>query len=1120
MPLSRAIHAAADSPQARAVWGWSAVTRHSRSGLANRATQRVQRGSHGDASSLFSALPCQRYVMQLRAATADHAVSAHSGAAAHVRGLSRLSLSRAGPASKAATQAHGPLRRLDASSSMWQAATAAAAAAKRRQQQQQKQQQQQQQESGLAEIPFDSAGGPAAAAAAKSLSHPRAMDGLYVSSFYVTFLAAAHAASPAAIAATAAAAEATAKGGPHRLRGALQKRQAAAARLQFLAPSFLPSLAHVAATAASMQCNSASSSKGPSGPRRSEPPLWERELAAVLAATSAAAAAAADNAFWAAFCVAAAAAAPALMPSEVARLSAAAAAAAAAGAPGWMRLHAQQQLLLGALLDHARRLLTTLETLQQLYAVPSVAQPAATAARSAAATAAAAAAAAFPLFEDGGAQSLERRRPAAPTAAAAAGAEALHAVLPAAERALHSKLTEAAAGAQRAAAAAAAAASAVQDKAAAAAAGSKSKQSPDALCKLLLRALRIFAAAAFPCPALLHAAGAALTSSRCSSYRPDQLLELMELMVRIPKHDEEHLGALHAITASFETESILSSLQTTQIVRLLRASQALGAFSSSAAAGALDRLGAPPIAASRGAPVSCTVPPQAAEAAALQAVAAAAVQQQQQQQQEQQQQLLRRCIRAYKECLADAEAGEAAAATAPPSFEAKDQSTVLLLRCLVQQQALDRPSLLRLLPGLLLELQQQQQQQQQQGYLQSCGLVLTALASCGVHLLHVWGAVLAPLLQPAAALQSRAAAAAGCGAAVAKPWGAWLVSRPLLQHVEASLAAAVLCSVAAAGGLEEQQREELLRAAAAAADHAAAASVGFLRLLQHNSSSSGTSSSSSNAGVLRQLTDEAFGELAKNVCGFVRLHGAAQRLLHCMQHPHPQLQQQQQHQLQPKLQEQRKQQPQDSLMSGDKGKTTAAADTPERSHPLCELLRVHLPEVQFRKQEQQQQQQQPEQEQLQQQLQQQEDLNDACASPLLRTFLLAASRGAAKCSKGLQTSFQPAAAAAADGRAPFVSSSRSSSSSSTTAPYADIACVPELLRVVSFEEEETSGSPVLLQLLLELLLQLPAADCMHQLAAAVTHFGEHVGACLHAASLQERRLRLRGNGPVDHSGFI
>ncbi|KAL8270092.1 hypothetical protein Esti_006003 [Eimeria stiedai] len=579
--------------------------------------------------------------------------------------------------------------------------------------------------------------------------------------------------------------------------------------------------------------------------------------------------------------------------------------------------------------------------------------------------------------------------------------------------------------------------------------------------------------------------------------------------------------------------------------RLLRATQALGVFSSSAAAAALSRLGAPPTRVSMGAPLPCTVPPQAAEAAALQAAAAAAAaaaqqqgkpydQQRQQQQQEQQQQLLRRCIRAYRQCLSDAEAGEAAAATAPPSFEARDQSALLLLQCLVQQQALDRASLLRLLPGLLLQLQQQQQQQR---YLQSCGLVLTALASCEVHLLHVWGSVLAPLLQPGAASQLQAAAAAspgGCAAATAKPWGSWLLSRPLLQHVEASLAAALLCSAAAAGGSEEQQRGELLRAAVAAADHAAAASEGFLRLLQHSSSSG---SSSSSASALTQLTDEAFGELAKNVCGFVRLHGAAQRLLHCMQQPHLQLQQQLH-----MLREQQNQQQQ-----------AAAADTPEKSHPLRELLRVHLPEVHLRDQEQQQQQQHHHHHHHQQgqrrgvvEEEQQivgehgellfdlllecarrgspspkeelplalllllEDtqngalpnLDVTCAQPLLRSFLLAASRGAAKCSKGLQTT----PAATADPAAPFVSSS-------SAVVCAGVACVPESLQMVLFEEEETPGSPLVLQLLLQRLLQLPAAECMQRFAAAAAHFGQHVGASMHAASLQQRRPRL-----LSHSG--
>ncbi|KAL8438294.1 hypothetical protein ACSSS7_000271 [Eimeria intestinalis] len=991
MPLHRAFHAAADSPQGCAIRVWTDASRRSHRHLPMWDSQRRQaEGSPAAASALCATLPRQRYLMQLRAPTGAEIVSPH------VRGMSRLSGGIA-----------RPLRRLNDSSSMWQAAAAAAAAARRRQHHQQ-----QQRESDLEEVAFASAGGPAAATAAKSFSHPRAMDGLYVSSFYVTFLAAAHAASPAAIAATAAAA-ATAKGRGTRLRGALQKRQAAAARLQLLAPSLLPSVAHVAAVAARMQCSSPTSREGPPVPSTPEPPLWERELAAVLPATPAAAAAA-DRAFWAAFCVAAAAAAPALMPFEVARLAAAAAAAAAAGAPGWKRLHAQQELLLGALLDHARRhatsysppqLLTTLEALQQLNAVPSSAQPAATAARSAAATAAAAAAAvAFPLFENEGATASPRRRePASATttaaaAAAAAGAKALHAVLPAAERALHVKLTEAAAAEQRSAAAAAAAA---PDKAAAAAtAGSKRRQSPDAFWKLLLRALRIFAAAAFPCPALLQATGAALTSSAAAAAAPvaAAAAAAIRAAAAIPTAAAPAAGIaapaiadLHAAAAGGPLLDVLPSahsscwkcwslcsrlavnptplflalrappayllllllllrytaaaaaaaaaVATFSVVRwrLLRATQALGVFNTSVAAAALSRLGAPSIDASRGAPLPCTVPADAAEAAAWRAIAAAAAaeqqghpgqrqqEQQQQQQQEQQQRLLHRCIEAYRDCLADAEAGEAAAATAPESCEARDQSTLVLLQCLVQQRALDRRALLRLLPGLLLELQHQQQQQQQQQqqhgrYLQWCGPVLAALSSCGVHLLHVWGSVLAPLLHPAGASHTHAAAAAaGGGDAAAKPWEAWLLSCSLLRHVEASLAAGISCSVAAAGVPEEQQRGELVRAAAAAADHAAAAS-------------------------------------------FVRLYGVSQKLLHCMQQPHlpaeqqPQQQQQQgqpqQQQQQVPLQEQQKQQQQETSRPVEMCQNTTAVDTPELFHPLRELLRLHLPEMQLREQEQ------------------------------------------------------------------------------------------------------------------------------------------------------------------------
>lgn len=159
---------------------------------------------------------------------------------------------------------------------------------------------------------------------------------------------------------------------------------------------------------------------------------------------------------------------------------------------------------------------------------------------------------------------------------------------------------------------------------------------------------------------------------------------------------------------------------------------------------------------------------------------------------------------------------------------------------------------MRLLPSLLLQLQQLRGQQQQ--YMQHCAVVLSACATCGVQLLPLWGELLSPLLEGPAALE-------GSSAAAATPWGAWLLSQPLLDHVRATAAAGLLCGLAAVGEAAAKETQDLLRAAAAAAaGHAAASVEGFLGLL-----ASGSSSSNGN-WALRQLTDEALGDLTRDVC--------------------------------------------------------------------------------------------------------------------------------------------------------------------------------------------------------------------------------------------------------------
>ena len=270
------------------------------------------------------------------------------------RSSCRLMGSKAGPHASRFACPHskgGPYTGFGASTAFWEDATGASAAVKKRQTQQQHQEHP---TPYLGDDPLLGCAGPAAAIAAKVLSHPRAMEGLYVSSFYLAFLAAAHEASPAATAATAASAEVARA--PSRPKGALHKRQAATQRLLMLSPTQLPAVAHVAATAAArMQQGRAGRPKGGPPGRGPEGVLWQQELAAILCGSSAAAAGAGDRAFWAAFCQAAEAAAAALSPAQTSRILAAAAAAAAAGAPGWKRLYQQHQKMLAALQQHIRQ---------------------------------------------------------------------------------------------------------------------------------------------------------------------------------------------------------------------------------------------------------------------------------------------------------------------------------------------------------------------------------------------------------------------------------------------------------------------------------------------------------------------------------------------------------------------------------------------------------------------------------------------------------------------------------------------------------------------------------------------------------------------------------------------
>ncbi|CDJ28606.1 LOW QUALITY PROTEIN: uncharacterized protein EMH_0001810 [Eimeria mitis] len=752
---------------------------------------------------------------------------------------------------------------------IWQQAAAAAAiaaAAERDQRLQQQQQQPQKQQQGAGKrkggkARMSSAGRAAtttaaaatATAAANVAADPRALDGVYSSSFYLSFVAAAaaHAATPVATAATDAG---SAPPGRTRLRGANQKRQAAIERLLRLRPQMLPSVARVAAAAARMQprgCIDAAAA-APAGAQT----LWREELATVLRNSSAAAAATADRAFWNAFAVAAADAAEAFTPAELCSIAAATAAAAAAGAPGWKGPNERHQQMLLALQEQIRRhahsytlpqLLISLEALQSLQRIPS----AATAAVSAAATAATAETAAFAAIS--GEPGVKKK--AAAIAAAAAAAGDLPFLLQRIEGTLHTKLTQAAQRAAAAAAAAPAAATAVKQPAAAGqketgakAAAAREERQP-VFCRLLLRCLRLYAAAEVPCPALLEQTFSTL-ASRCTWFSTGQLVELAELLLQLqpqetPPSDSE---ALHALNARLIADATASEVSLQQLL-----------------------------------------------------------------------------------CLADTETAAAAAAAAlPDGTPSKDQNALMLLHCLLQQQALGRPELLQLLPTLLQELQHQQKQQQ---YLQWCGLVLSVCSSSGVQLLELWEELLGPLLQlPVAEEPAAAAQAAAAGA----PWGGWLLSRPLLQHVEAAVSAACFCGVAGAGAETSEEKNELLSAAASAAAHAAATAGGFLSFLLR--------SSSSNSRCLSQLTGESLEEMAVNICGLYRVQSAAAVLLHLLPQQHSLSQQHHgQHQQRQQLQQhqQQQQQPEEDCTQAS---PAAAAEDPSPS--LRGLLAAAFPEWQ------------------------------------------------------------------------------------------------------------------------------------------------------------------------------
>ncbi|XP_026193359.1 uncharacterized protein LOC34623196 [Cyclospora cayetanensis] len=766
----------------------------------------------------------------------------------------------------------GAVRGLGSSASLWQdaaTAMAAAATARRNEPRQKHKRETQQDEESVGTLPMSSTG-PAAAAQAKTLSQPKALDGVYFSSFYLAFLAAVHATSPVASASTAAAAEA-ARGCP-RLRGAIQKREAATERLLMLTPHHLPSVAHVGATAARMQKRLAASPlKRPGAPP--DGALWQRELAAVIGTTSEAAAAFADRAFWGAFCQAAAVAADAFSPSEASRIAMAAAASVAAGAPGWARLYEPHQKLILALQEHIRRqaksyslfqLLAAVEALQRLQALPSATRPAATAAASTASAEASAAAAAFTAAEI-----IERPKRAAAAAAAATLCENTSLMLHAAEAALHAELTKAASTAERAAEASKAAGSleATSSRAAAplATAAPLEKQRPQstaAFCSSLLRSLRIYAGSGSSCPMLLQFT-INILRSRSHWFSIEQLVDLAEMLLDFRVQQQASLEFLHPFNAQAASANKLSLKE---LLRLLRAYGGLGVTSPSLVSAALSHFGCSAKDWSDPAdhPLPCRVAPEAAEAVALRAVAASALSRCTATEQ-QEHELLLRCSKAYASCMADAEVAAALAGTAPEAVDPKDQSALVLLQCLLQQQALDRRGLLLLLPTLRLELQLQCSLQQKGPYLQKCGLVLSSFASCGVQLLHLWGELLSPLFLPPAATPS-----AQVTAASATQWGSWLLSRPLLQHVKTTVSAGIFCGITAAGSGEEAK--ELLQVAAAAAEHSAAAITGFLCLLQRSSSSDG----------LGQLTEEALEELAADICKLLDASGVAAVLLHLL----------------------------------------------------------------------------------------------------------------------------------------------------------------------------------------------------------------------------------------------
>ncbi|CDI87348.1 hypothetical protein, conserved [Eimeria praecox] len=1019
----------------------------------------------------------------------------------------------------------------------WQqaAAAAAAAAAARERELQDQQQQPQKQHRGAGKCKRVKADAPSAAreaatapvtaaaatatAAAKVLADPRALDGVYSSSFYLSFVAAAaaHAISPAATAATEAGAPIA---GPARLRGANKKRQAAIERLLRLKPHMLPSVARVAAAAARMQprdCTSTAAGQ-PAGVQA----LWRVELATVLCSTSAAAAAAADRAFWNAFAVATTDAAEALAPADVCSIATAAAASATAGSPGWKGLNERHQRMLSALQEQIRKhaqgyslcqLLSSLEALQSLQRIPSAARPAATAAVSTAATAARAANAAFGAV--GGDPGVKKKKASIAAAAAATGD------LP-----------------------------------------------------------------------LLN-----------GWFSTGQLVELAELLVQLQPHAKPPSDnvALHALNSRLIAEAVASEVSLQQLLRLIRAYGGMGLTSPSLLAAALSYF--------KGAgnterhlveaPGLCTIPPERAQAAALRAITAPAAGpdtwKQRELQQQQQEKLLLPCTTAYTQCLADAETSAAAATAATAAFpvgtSSKDQTALMLLHCLLEQQAVGRPELLHLLPTLLQELQHQQKHQQ---YLQCCGLVLSVCASCGVQLLHVWEDLLSPLLQPPS--PATPAAVAQEAAAAGTPWGGWLLSRPLLQHVEAAISAACFCGMAYAGAETAGEKHELLSASASAAAHAAATAGGFLSFLHRctcigaetagekhellSAAASAAAHAAATAGgflsflhrctcsssCLRQLTGASLEEIASDVCGLFRVQSAAAVLLHLLPQQHSPQQQQGELQGRQQLQQQRQQQ---QSSEGCTGASLAVAEK-EPSPSVRELLAAVFPEWQQLQQQQHKvNEQQSEEAHLQQQLQRQQQLllqqrsglvfellleiacrgspkgsdqlpptllvlmdgptgeaaidpNSPSIHPAVLCFLQSAARGAAglrsnsdsngkvdaiSSSSGNNNSTKnsppQSCSAFAAGIAPTRSSCGSSSSSEGAIHVDSLLLLPQLLH-------NGQGDSSVLQQLLQLLLLLPDAEGSMRLSAVTNRFMQHLERMLLADRLQQR---LKGAKP-------